>query len=63
MFSTKIRGGKTFAPKQKTMEFTKLLCKSKAIERRLRNRIKPKKLIQKATNYSNKTRSAKYSFA
>ena len=63
MFSTKIRGGKTFAPKQKTMEFTKLLCKSKAIERRLRNRKKPKKLIQKATNYSNKTRSAKYSFA
>lgn len=47
MFSTKIRGGKAFAPKQKIMEFKKLLCKSKAIERRLGNRIKTNKFNTK----------------
>ena len=47
MFSTKIRGGKAFAPKQKIMEFKKLLCKSTAIERRLGNRIKTNKFNTK----------------
>ena len=55
MFSTKIQGGKAFAAEQKTKEF-----KSKSIERRLGNRIKPNRQIQKATNKLNKAKSAKY---
>ena len=42
MFRTKIQGGKAFAAEQKTKEF-----KSKSIERRLGNRIKPNRQIQK----------------
>ena len=61
MFSTKIRVVKAFAAKQKIREFKKRLCK--AIERRLAKRIKPNKLIQKAANILNKTKSAKYGFA
>ena len=55
MFSTKIQSGKAFAAEQKTKEF-----KSKSIERRLGNRIKPNRQIQKATNKLNKAKSAKY---
>ena len=53
MFSTQVRGRKAFAAKQKSRKFKKLLFKSRAIERRLKNKIKPSKLIKKATNILN----------
>ena len=63
MFSTKTRGGKVFAAEQKTRELKKILLKSKRIEKRLGERLKPNELIKQATNNLNKTRSAKYGFS
>ena len=63
MFSTKTRGGKVFVAEQKTRELKKILLKSKRIEKRLGERLKPNELIKQATNNLNKTRSAKYGFS
>ena len=60
MFSTRLRGGKTFAGEQKIRRLKKLLLKSKIIEKRNKNRINPNKLIKKATIKLNNTKSAKY---
>ena len=59
MFSTRVRGGKAFAAEQKMREFKKLLFKNKMVEKRLNKRIKPNKLILKATNNLNNTKTAK----
>ena len=59
MFSTRVRGGKAFAAEQKIREFKNLLFKNKVVEKRLNNRIKPNKLILKATNNLNNTKTAK----
>ena len=60
MFSSKDRGGKAFAVEQKIREFKKLLFKNKD---KLGKRIRPNKLIEKATNNLNITKTAKYGFA
>ena len=60
MFSSKIRGGKAFAVEQKIRDFKRLLLKSKNNDKRNKVRIKPLKLIQKATNNLNKTPTQKY---
>ena len=61
MFHTKIRGRKTFAAKQKIREFKKILQKSKRMHTlTTTKRIKPKKLIQHATNNLNSIASQKY---
>lgn len=44
---------------KKTRKFRKLLFKSKAIEKRLGNTIKPNKLVQKHENNLRKTKTAK----
>ena len=62
MFSTKTRGGKAFAIEQKIRELKKILSKSKRIEKRSGNKLKPNVLIKKVTNNLNKTRPAKYGF-
>ena len=63
MFSTELWRGKAFAAEQKIREFKKLLYKSKRIEKRKGNRINSNKLIEKATNNLNRTKSVKYGFA
>ena len=60
MFSSKIRGGKAFAVDQKIRDLKRLLLKSKNNGKRNKVRIKPLKLIQKATNNLNKTPIQKY---
>ena len=60
MFSSKIRGGKAFAVEQKIRDLKRLLLKSKNNDKRNKVRIKPLKLIQKATNNLNKTLTQKY---
>ena len=51
MFSSKVRSSKDFAAEQKIREFKKLLFQTKALDKRLKKRIIPKKFIQKATNH------------
>ena len=63
MFSTELWRGKAFTAEQKIREFKKLLYKSKRIEKRKGNRINSNKLIEKATNNLNRTKSIKYGFA
>ena len=60
MFSTRVRGGKTFAAEQKIREFKKLLLKVKALYKKNKTKIKPNKLIKKVTMNMNKTKTAKY---
>ena len=62
MFSTNVRGSKSFATEQKIREFKQILLKSKRIEKRLGKRIKPNKLIRKATNNLNRIQSVKLGF-
>ena len=62
MFSSKVRGGKTFAAEQKTRQFKKMLYKTKALDKRLNKKIKKPKHIQKARNNLNNTKSGKYGF-
>ena len=50
MFSTRVRGGKAFAAKQKIREFKKLLLKIKAIYKENKMKFKPIEIIKK--NYS-----------
>ena len=61
MFSTRLKGGKAFAPKQKIRYFKKLLFKSKRIEKMQGKKIKPNDLI--INNNLNRTKSVKYGFA
>ena len=60
MFSTRVRGGKTFAAKQKIREFKKLLLKIKAIYKKNQMKFKPIEIIKKPTANMNKTESTKY---
>ena len=60
MFSSKNRGGKAFEAEQKVRYLKRLLLKSKNNDKRNKVRIKPLKLIQKATNNLNKTPTQKY---
>ena len=61
MYSTHVRGGKSFAAEQKICELKKLLWRSKRIEKFNGKRIKPKELIKnKAIFNLNNTKSAKY---
>ena len=60
MFSTKVRGGKAFAPEQKIRKFKKLLLKMKNLLKSSKKRIKPNEVIRKATNNLNNTKTAKY---
>ena len=50
MFSTRVRGGKAFAAKQKIREFKKLLLKIKPIYKENKMKFKPIEIIKK--NYS-----------
>ena len=59
MFSTKVRGGKSFAAEQKIRKLKKLLLRGKNNGRRNKIKINPNKLIQRANNL-NKTKSEKY---
>ena len=63
MFSTKTRGRKAFAAKQKTWELKTIRLKSKIIEKGSGKRLKLNELIKKATSNLNKTCSAKYDFS
>ena len=60
MFSSKNRGEKAFEAEQKIRYLKRLLLKSKNNDKRNNVRIKPLKLIQKATNNLNKTPTQKY---
>ena len=60
MFSTRVRGGKAFAAEQKIREIKKLLVKVKALYERNITKLKPNKIIRKATANMNKTKTAKY---
>ena len=61
MFSTKLRGGKAFAAKQKIREFKKLLFKSKRLHKATKTgRLDPRKLIRNAVQNMNNVNSQKY---
>ena len=62
-YCTNLRGGKAFAAEQKFRELKKLLLRSKRIKKSLGKRVKPNKLIKKATFNLNNTRSVKYGFS
>ena len=47
MFSTRVRGGKAFAAKQKIRELKKLLLKIKAIYKKNKMKFKPIEIIKK----------------
>ena len=63
MLTLKVCRDKAFAAKQKIREFKKLLFKIKTKEKRVKRRIRPNKLTQKATNNLNKVKSVKYGCA
>ena len=64
MFSTKIRGGKTFAAEQKIREFKKILFRSKRLHKSTKtSRLDAKKLIRNAVQNMNNTNSQKYELA
>ena len=61
MFSTKLRGGKAFAAKQKIREFKKLLFKSKRLHKATKTgRLDPRKLIRNAVQNMSNVNSQKY---
>ena len=61
MSTTHVRGGKAFATEQKMRKFKKRSFKTKSIVKILRNkRLRPNKLILKATKIINSMRSGKY---
>ena len=60
MFSTKLRGGKTFAAEQKIREFKKLLLKMKTLFKKSSKRSKPNEIIRKVTTNMNKTKTERY---
>ena len=57
MFSSKIRGGKSFAADQKIRELKKRISKLRLIKTKTEN---PHKLIEMSVDNINKTNSAKY---
>ena len=58
MFSTKLRGEKAFAAKQKIREFKKLHFKSKRLHKATKTgRLDPRKLIQNAVQNMNNVNS------
>ena len=64
MFSTKIRGGKAFAAKQKIREFKKILFRSKRLHKSTKTRrLDAKKLIRNAVQNMNNTNSQKHELA
>ena len=63
MYSTKLRGGKTFAAEQKFRKLKRLLLKSKRMKKFEHKRVKPNELIKKATFNLNNIKSPKYGFA
>ena len=61
MFSTKLRGRKGFAAKQKIREFEKLLFQSKRLHKVTKTgRLDPTKLIRNAVQNMNNVNSQKY---
>ena len=64
MFSSRLRGGKAYAAKQKIKEFKKIIFRIKLLHKATSTKhFNPKKLIGKATKNMNSTRSQKYSYA
>ena len=63
MYSTKLRGGKTFTAEQKTRELKKLLLRSKRIQKLDGKRVKPNELTKKVTFNLNNSISPKYGYA
>ena len=64
MFSSRVRGGKACAAKQKIREFKKLLFRSKRLHKATSTkRFDPKKFIRKATENMNITHLQKYGYA
>ena len=64
MFSSRMRGGKTFAAEQKIREFKKLLLKSEKSHKATStsSTFNPKKLMRKATANMNNIQSQKYAY-
>ena len=62
MFTTKNRGGKAYAAEQKIREFKKTLFRIKKTYKRLKKRLNSAKLIKKAVENMNNTKSIKYGF-
>ena len=60
VLSTRLRGEKAFAAKQKSRELKKLLLKGKNLSKKKKIKIKPNKIIEHATKNMNKTKSYKY---
>ena len=60
MLSTRVRGRKAFAAKQKIREFKKLLLKMKNIFKRDNKKIKSVDIIKKVTANMNRTKTQKY---
>ena len=60
MFSTRLRGGKAFAAKQKIREFKKMFLKVKTFYQRSKTKLKPNEIIRKVTANINKTKTTKY---
>ena len=62
MFTTKNRGRKAYAAEQKIREFKKTLFRIKKTYKRLKKRLNSAKLIKKAVQNMNNTKSIKYGF-
>ena len=60
MFSARMCGGKAFSTEKKIRELEKLLFKFKALDKRLKKRIKLNKLIAQATDNMKNVTSEKY---
>ena len=63
MPSSRVGRGKVYAAEEKIRELKKFLFKIKSLYKRHRKRIRPNKLIKKATSNLNKIRNVKYGFA
>ena len=63
MFSSRICRGKAFASEQKIRELKKLSFKTKSMDKKLGQRIRPNKLIEKAKRNLKKMKSVKYGFS
>ena len=60
MFTTKNRGGKAYMAERKIREFKKILFRIKKSYKRLKKRLNSAKLIKKAVQNMNNTKSVKY---
>ena len=63
MPSSRVGRGKVYAAEEKIRELKKFLSKIKSLYKRHQKRIRPNKLIKKATSNLNKIRNVKYCFA